>query len=1490
MTWFTKWRWFGLRGVSRRATTRSGRRRKPAPALEVLEDRTTPTTFTILNGDVAGLKSAIATANTDGQVDTIVLAPNGTYKLTAVDNTTDGPNGLPVLTFTNLLIQGNGATIERSVTASGPAFRLLDVGAGAKATLKNLVLTGGLIQGAAGSNGQDGNHGGAGTVAPDAGGTGANGLNGADGGDAMGGGIYLSGGTLTLNGVYLHENDATAGNGGFGGDGGDGGDGGGAAQLHPTGNLPLSYGGKGTEGGGGGKGGNGGDGGKGGSAFGAGIYVQSGTLTLIASTLSFNSAKGGNGGGGGEGGYGADGGRGGDVSQAGADGGAPQTGVSGANGQPGKAGGNGGDGGDGGNGGNAGAGGDAQGGGIYMDHGTLVVENSTVTYNEARASPFAGAGGDGGSGGRGAPGGNGAAGGQGGAGGNGARTAHGHTVGPGKKGGSGGAGGKGGDAGAGGGGGDGGKPADGGSAQGGGLYVANGSVLLLSTSVTGNEALSNLKGGKGGRGGRGGTGNAGGDGAAGGHGGGGGSGTYGGSGGPGGAGGAAGDAGDGGDGGQPEGGANGGDAAGGGAFFLSSGVTILNSTFESNTAQGGFGGAGGAAGHGGSGGPIGTSRNSRGPGTGGPGGSGGFGGHGAHLGGAGGDGGDGGEGAKGGLGGNAQNGATGGNSAQGQGGGIYQSGGSLTLLASTIDKNAAIGGHGGAGGAGGGAVTIERFTGSGGSGRRGGAGGFAGRGGSGQTGGDGGRGGNGGNGGIGGTAGVHANGGAGGNGGDAQGGGIYLATGGLVAVVSSPATVVDNSVTAGQGGAGGTLGMHINPVGQPKPGGAGGVAGNGAHGGAGTADNGTDGLNGSPGKNGASTTVATESPGSKGASGMSDSPNISGGTTADTTPPTATVAAVDVTSDNADAVNPYTFTIAYSDNAFVTAASVARTVIQVTPPSGRPITARAIHTQTSALADAQGNAQTITVTYQSTPPGRHWDKAPNGTYAIKLIAGPPKDLAGNVLPLGQVGVFHVDVIALAPDSLPDAEVGSAYSQNLVATGGIGPLTVTYDVTSGTIPTGLNFGADGNPLAITGTPTAEGTVAFDATATDGRESVTQSYTLIAILPADHLIVQAPVQAVAHGKFVVTVLAENTKDQVDPVYGGRIALKLTGPSARTLTAPVVLGVATFPLSLGAIGAYSLTASSGDLTAGTGTISVIPPPRFTVTITPASGTTITAGDPATVTITATEPSGQPAYQGTIRLTSSDPRLTPPHDFTFTPASNSATFTGVVFATAGKQTFTVVDTSLASDKATGTISVVPAPLDHFNVTGFPTSDVSGVSHRVTIVAMDPYDNVITTFLAGTVQLTSVNTGNNPNFVPLNQQVSFTAADKGVVHVQVTLVSLGLQALQAADGSIGTEPNITVVSPATHLKVTVTPTSVAAGNAVTVTVTALGPNGTDKLFPDLLQLSTTDGGATITPGPLSNGIQTFQVNFATTGKQTITVTDTTRPPIKGPSVKVTVT
>ena len=149
-------------------------------ALMVLCHQVSAATFNVADGDVDALKIAIASANANGQNDTIDLAPDGTYLLASVNNSTNGPNGLPVIggdSGHKLTINGHGAVIERS-TIFTPAFRILQIGPGADVTLDGLTIVNGLAMG----------------LSPE-----------------LGGGIFNDRGTLSVTNCTLRGNSANLG-------------------------------------------------------------------------------------------------------------------------------------------------------------------------------------------------------------------------------------------------------------------------------------------------------------------------------------------------------------------------------------------------------------------------------------------------------------------------------------------------------------------------------------------------------------------------------------------------------------------------------------------------------------------------------------------------------------------------------------------------------------------------------------------------------------------------------------------------------------------------------------------------------------------------------------------------------------------------------------------------------------------------------------------------------------------------------------------------------------------------------------------------------------------------------------------------------------------------------------------------------------------------------------------------------------------------------
>jgi hypothetical protein len=151
-------------------------RRRLRPRLERFENRTLLSSYTALT--VSDLINDIDAANKHGGSNTITLTALTTspYMLTAVDNTTDGPTGLPVIKKgDSLTIIGDSDTIERSWASGTPDFRRFDAAGRASLTLNNLTVQNGLAFGS--------------------------------GSSAEGGAIYDQG-TLTISGVTVQGNTA----------------------------------------------------------------------------------------------------------------------------------------------------------------------------------------------------------------------------------------------------------------------------------------------------------------------------------------------------------------------------------------------------------------------------------------------------------------------------------------------------------------------------------------------------------------------------------------------------------------------------------------------------------------------------------------------------------------------------------------------------------------------------------------------------------------------------------------------------------------------------------------------------------------------------------------------------------------------------------------------------------------------------------------------------------------------------------------------------------------------------------------------------------------------------------------------------------------------------------------------------------------------------------------------------------------------------------
>ena len=154
-------------------------------------------------------------------------------------------------------------------------------------------------------------------------------------------------------------------------------------------------------------------------------------------------------------------------------------------------------------------------------------------------------------------------------------------------------------------------------------------------------------------------------------------------------------------------------------------------------------------------------------------------------------------------------------------------------------------------------------------------------------------------------------------------------------------------------------------------------------------------------------------------------------------------------------------------------------------------------------------------------------------------------------------------ISISPPTVPNGQVGVAYSQTLTASGGTAPYTFT--VASGTLPAGLTVTPAG---VLAGTPTTAGSATFTIRATDANGCFAQiTYTIVVAPAACPVItisppafppgtvgVAASLQLTASGgtgSYVFSVIAGTLPAGVTLTPGGLLSGTPTAAGSSTVT---------------------------------------------------------------------------------------------------------------------------------------------------------------------------------------------------------------------------------------------------------------------------------------------------------------------------------------------------
>ncbi len=420
------------------------------------------------------------------------------------------------------------------------------------------------------------------------------------------------------------------------------------------------------------------------------------------------------------------------------------------------------------------------------------------------------------------------------------------------------------------------------------------------------------------------------------------------------------------------------------------------------------------------------------------------------------------------------------------------------------------------------------------------------------------------------------------------------------------------------------------------------------------------------------------------------------------------------------------------------------------------------------------------------------------------------------------------------------------------------------------------------------------VTFD---TAGTQSVTATDTAnaslsgsefgIAVSPAAAATLQLtglPSSATTGESFPFTVTAYDTYGNLATGYTGTVKFA-TGDTKGTVPANYTFktsdaGTHTFSATLVTVGSQSVSvtdkANSALTAAGSVSVNAVTASQFQVT---APGGT-TAGTPIQITVTATDANGNTAtgYSGTVDLSSTDPNLVRPNDYTFQASDKGVHTFSVTLNTAGSQTVTATDTTSGITGTSSAVTVAAGTkVTQFVVVGSPTPLAPSVPTTVIVMAEDASGNIVTGY-TGTVHLTSSDTQAT---LPANYK--FTTADKGVHTLPITLVAAGtdtVTATDAAQSSVKGSAQLTVdPTAATQLSLSTGLTQTTAGTQFNVTVTAQNNAGTTVTgYVGTVHFSSTDSAAllpadyTFTTG--DQGTHTFPLTLMTAGTQSITVMD----------------
>ena len=387
--------------------------------------------------------------------------------------------------------------------------------------------------------------------------------------------------------------------------------------------------------------------------------------------------------------------------------------------------------------------------------------------------------------------------------------------------------------------------------------------------------------------------------------------------------------------------------------------------------------------------------------------------------------------------------------------------------------------------------------------------------------------------------------------------------------------------------------------------------------------------------------------------------------------------------DSSTGAGPFTGSRAYT-------LSVGTPTLTITPSSTAGLTGVAGTSYSQSFTASGGSSPytyALTVNSGTMPTGLSFNTGTHTLSGTPTTAGTVSftvtatDSSSGSGPYAVSGSYTLTVSAptltVAPSTLSNPAIGTAYSQTLTASNGTAPYT--FAITSGALPAGLSLSSAG---VLSGTPTAGGSFSFTVTATDANSfTASRAYTVtigaatIALNPAT---VPGATLATAYSQTLTA--------------SGGIAPYTYAVASGTLPTGLSLNATTGVLSgtPTALGSSTFTVRATDSSTGTGA-----PYSGTRSYTLTVGQTIGTASAISATTTSTTPvTLHPTANATGGPFSSVVIVSPPAsgtavvnglDIVYTPTpttSGSVTFTFALVNTAGTS---------APIQATVTVNAVP-------------------------------------------------------------------------------------------------------------------------------------------------------------------------------------------------------